>query len=529
MTLVMMQTTTFSAAIRISLASICICAAPVARAQAPLDILIWGGTLIDGTGSSGRRADVGIRGDRIVFVGMAGADATAARTIDATGLIVSPGFIDPHSHTDTDLASADPMRRANLPYLMQGVTTVVTNNDGRSPADLAVQFKRWTDLGIGTNVAAYYGEGTLRGRVVGNLDVKATPAQMEEMKRLVAKAMDDGALGMSTGLFYTPGNFAPTEEIIELSKVVAAKGGIYDTHMRDESSYSIGLIGSINETIRIGREARLPVHISHIKALGVDVWGQSDSVIKIIEKARREGIDVTANQYPYTASGTGLGALLPRWAESGGNDSLRAVANDPARRQKLLTEMTDNLRRRGGANTLLLTSGDSTVRGKTLEQIAREMNQSAVLAGLNLILSGKGGSVASFNMQESDIEKFMVQPWVSTGSDGSGGHPRKYGTFTRKIHEYGYMRGIMTLPQIIESSSSRTARQMHLADRGEVAVGKFADVIVFDEKTISDHATYVNPQELSTGMAYVMVNGKVVVDQAKYATGMFPGRVLRPR
>ena len=524
----MTRTTKLLAAARTSAALIALWSG-TARGQAPLDVLIKGGTLIDGTGSSGRRADVGIRGDRIVFVGIAGADVTAARTIDATGLIVSPGFIDPHSHTDTDLASADPMRRANLPYLMQGVTTVVTNNDGRSPADLAVQFRHWTDLGIGTNVAAYYGEGTLRGRVVGNLDVKATPAQMEEMKRLVAKAMDDGALGMSTGLFYTPGNFAPTEEIVELATVVASKGGIYDTHMRDESSYSIGLIGSVNETIRIGREAKLPVHISHIKALGVDVWGQSDSVIRIIEKARREGVDVTANQYPYTASGTGLGALLPRWAESGGNDSLRAVANDPARRQKLLIEMTDNLRRRGGANTLLLTSGDSSVRGKTLQQIAKERNQDAVLEGLDLILSGKGGSVASFNMQEGDIEKFMVQPWVSTGSDGSGGHPRKYGTFTRKIHEYGFMRGVMTLPQIIESSSSRAAKQMHLADRGEVAVGKFADVIVFDEKTVADHATYVNPQELSTGMVFVFVNGKAVVDQAKYVAGMFPGRVLRPR
>jgi N-acyl-D-aspartate/D-glutamate deacylase len=510
-------------------AALALLAAPAtARAQNQFDLLIRNGTLIDGTGASGRRADVGIRGDRIVFVGAAGADATATRTIDATGLIVAPGFIDPHSHTDTDLSSANPLTRANLPYLMQGVTTVVTNNDGRSPADLSVQFKQWTDAGIGTNVAAYYGEGSLRGRVVGNLDVRATPAQMEEMKRLVAKAMDDGALGMSTGLFYAPGSFAPTEEIVELAKVVASKGGIYDTHMRDESSYTIGLIGSINETIRIGREAHLPVHISHIKALGDDVWGMSDSVIKIIEQARREGVNVTANQYPYTASGTGLGAsLLPRWAESGGGDSLRAVANDPARRPRLIREMTENLRRRGGPNTLLLTSGDSSVRGKMLGQIAKERNQDPVTAGLDLILSGKGGSVASFNMSEGDIEKFMVQPWVSTGSDGSGGHPRKYGTFTRKIREYGYMRGVLTLPQIIESSSSRTATQMQLADRGVIAAGKFADVIVFDEKTISDRATYVNPTELSTGMHFVIVNGRVVVDQGKYVPGMLPGRVLK--
>jgi N-acyl-D-aspartate/D-glutamate deacylase len=499
-----------------------------AKAQAPFDILIRNGIVIDGTGSSGRRADVGIRGDRIAFVGVAGADVTASRTIDATGLVVSPGFIDPHTHTDGDLSSSNPLIRANLPYLMQGVTTVVTNNDGRSPADLGVQFKQWTDAGIGTNVAAYYGEGTLRGRVVGNRDVKATPQQIEEMKRLVAKAMDDGALGLSTGLFYTPGSYAPTEEIIELAKVAAAKGGIYDTHMRDESSYTIGLIGSINETIRIGRAAKLPVHISHIKALGVDVWGMSDSVINIIEQARREGINVTANQYPYTASGTGLGAsLLPRWAESGGSDSLRMRASDPATRRRLIADMTDNLRRRGGASTLLLVSGDTSVRGKTLAQIAKEQDKDAVLTGLDLILAGKGGSVASFNMSEGDIEKFMVQPWVSTGSDGSAGHPRKYGTFTRKIHEYGFMRGLMTLPQVIESSSSRPAAQMQLVDRGVIAEGKFADVIVFDERTISDRATYVHPQELSVGMQYVLVNGTVVVEHGQYISGALPGRVLR--
>jgi N-acyl-D-aspartate/D-glutamate deacylase len=348
------------------------------------------------------------------------------------------------------------------------------------------------------------------------------------MKLLVAKAMDDGAIGLSTGLFYSPGSFASTEEVIELAKVVAQRGGVYDTHMRDESSYTTGLIGSINETIRIGREARLPVHISHIKALGVDVWGMSDSVIGIVNRARAEGIQVTANQYPYTASGTGLGAsLLPRWAESGGLDSTRAIAANPATRERLLREMADNMRRRGGASSLLLISGDSSVRGKTPAQIARERNQEPVLAGLDLILRGGGGSVASFNMSETDIERFMVQPWVSTGSDGSGGHPRKYGTFPRKIREYGFMRGLLTLPQIIESSSLRTASAFRIVDRGTVAEGKFADVIVFDERTIADRATYLNPRELSTGMRWVLVNGKVAVDQGQYVSGTLAGRVLK--
>ena len=498
-----------------------------AQGERVVDILIQGGTLVDGTGGPAKRADVGIRGDRIVFVGDGRIGVMAAgRIIDATGLIVSPGFIDPHTHTDGDLSGAG--TKANLPYLLQGVTTVVTHNDGSSSLDLAAEYRAWTTNGIGTNVATYVGQGSIRGRVVGNRDIPATAAQIEQMKALVSKAMDDGAIGMSTGLFYTPGSYATTEEVIELAKVAAAKGGIYDTHMRDESSYTIGLIGSINETLRIAREAKIPVHISHIKALGVDVWGQSDSVITLINRARAQGLDVTANQYPYTASGTALGAsLLPQWAQSGGSDSTRAIAANPASRERLVREMTDNLRRRGGPASLLLIGGDSSVRGKTLDQIAKERKQDPVQAGLDLILRGGGGSVASFNMSEADIEKFMLQPWVSTGSDGSSGHPRKYGTFTRKIHEYGFMRGLMTLPALVESSSSRAAKAMHFVDRGEIAVGKFADVIVFDERTIADHATYLNPREYSTGMRWVLVNGKIAVDDGKPVPGALAGRVLK--
>jgi N-acyl-D-aspartate/D-glutamate deacylase len=516
--------------LRIQRASLVVLIALAAAARLPaqlqVDVLIRGGTVLDGSGDAGRAADVGLRGDRIVFVGNAQQDGVqATRTIDATGLIVAPGFIDPHTHAEADLSGAD--TRSNLPFLMQGVTTVITHNDGRSPPDLGKQFAEWTRTGIGTNVAGYVGHGSLRGRVVGNRAVRATPAQLDEMRALVAKAMDDGALGLSTGLFYTPGSYAETEEVIELARVAAEKGGIYDTHMRDESSYTIGLLGSVNEVIRIGREARIPVHISHIKALGVDVWGMSDSVIAVINRARSEGVDVTANQYPYTASGTGLGAaLLPRWAESGGSDSLRAHASQPATRERLLRDMTENLRRRGGAATLLLVGGDSSVRGKTLEQIAQEHGKPAVETALGLILDGGGGGVASFNMSESDIEKLMLQPWVSTGSDGSGGHPRKYGTFPRKIREYGLMRGLMTLPAVVNSSSLRTAQALRLADRGVIAVGKFADVIVFDPRTIADRATYLYPRELATGMRYVIVNGQVAIEDGEY-TGTLAGRVLK--
>jgi acyl-homoserine-lactone acylase len=297
--------------------------------------------------------------------------------------------------------------------------------------------------------------------------------------------------------------------------------------MRDESSYTIGLIGSINETLRIAREAGIPVHVSHIKALGADVWGQSDTVIALIKSARAAGLEVTADQYPYLASGSSVGAsLLPRWAEAGGRDSLRARISDPAVRPKLVAEMERNLVRRGGAASLLITAPrDTTIRGKTLAQIAESRHQSPVDAALEIIVGGDAG-VASFNMKEEDLAKFMVQSWVMTGSDGSDGHPRKYGTFPRKLREYVYNRHVLTLPQAIHASSQLTAETLRLPDRGVIAVGKFADVIAFDPKTVADRATYVEPRLLATGMRYVIVNGRLAIDSGAYK-GVLAGRPVR--
>src|SRR5438128_31301 len=274
-----------------------------------LDLLIVHGKLVDGSGKKPRTADVGIRGDRIVFVGDARkAHPEAARTIDATGLVVAPGFIDPHTHTLGDLSDAN--RKSNLAYLMQGVTTVVTGNDGSSAANIGETLRKWDAQGIGTNAILLAGFGTIRSRILGSTDAQPNAAQLEEMKTLVARAMEDGAFGLSTGLYYAPQSYAKTEEVIALSKVAAAKGGIYDTHMRDENSYSIGLLGAIKETIRIGREANIPVHISHIKALGPDVWGQSKQAIDLMKKARANRIDILACQYPYDASDTSVEASL---------------------------------------------------------------------------------------------------------------------------------------------------------------------------------------------------------------------------
>lgn len=494
-----------------------------ACAQTQVDILLRGGQVIDGSGSATVVADIGIRGDRIVFVGDS-SNLRAARTIDVKGLIVSPGFIDPHTHTLEDLS--DSAKKTNECYLMQGVTTVITGNDGNSPIQTGATLAKWNQQGIGTNAALYIGQGSVRREVMGMSDAAPTPQQVTSMKALVDKSMKEGALGMSTGLYYAPGSYAKTEEVIELAKVAAAAGGIYDSHMRDEGSYTISLLGSIRETIRIAREAKIPVHISHIKALGPDVWGQSTQVIELVRQARAEGLDVTADQYPYNASGSSVTAsLVPRWAEVGGNSALLARMADSSVRPKLITEMEQNLKRRGGPDSLLIISGrDKSLVGKRLLAIANERKESPVESALEIIKAG-GAGVASFNMNDQDIANFMQQDWVMTGSDGSEGHPRKYGTFPRKLRLYVREQKTITLPFAIHSSTALTAQTFHFPDRGLIKAGYFADVIAFDPLTIADRATYEHPDILATGVKYVFVNGKIAVENGKY-TGTLAGRTL---
>ena len=491
-------------------------------ASQQLDLLIRGGSVVDGSGSPAITADVGITGDRIVFIGQ-GKDKHARREIDATGLIVTPGFIDPHTHTAGDLS--DPKRSRNDAYLMQGVTTVVTGNDGESPREVGATLAKWEKQGIGTNAALFIGQGTVRGQVMGMSDAEPTADQIEQMKGRVEAAMQQGAIGISTGLYYAPGSYSSTEEVIELAKVAAQHGGIYDTHMRDESSYTIGLLGSVRETIRIGQEAHLPVMISHIKALGVDVWGQSADVIKLIDDARHSGLNITASQYPYTASGTSVtAALVPRWAEAGG--ALLKNLDAPDVRARLVAEMNQNLVRRGGADSLLMTdSRDKTIVGKTLGAIAKERNESPIDAAIEIIKAG-GSGVASFNMKESDIEAFMRQPWVMTCSDGSEGHPRKYGTYPRKIHQYVYVRHVLSLEAAVRSSTSLAATTLGLKDRGLLKTGYFADVLVYDPKTFNERATYESPRELATGVRYLTVNGQLAIDNGALTTTL-AGRPLK--
>lgn len=516
------------ARVLVRLLSVTVASVPfAAHAQDTVDLLIRNGTLIDGTGSAARSADVAIRGDRIVFVGAADSRRiVATRTIDARGLTIAPGFIDPHSHTHGDLGSADRGRRQNAGSLMQGVTTVVTGNDGGGPVDVGADLTRLEGLQIGTNVALFVGFGSIRSRVLGPSSAAPDATQLQVMREFVVTSMEGGALGLSTGLYYAPQSYATTEEVIALAREAASRGGIYDSHLRDESSYTIGLLGAIAEAIRIGREARMPVHIAHIKALGVDAWGQSDSAVALIRATRASGQRVTADQYPYTASGTSLGAsLLPRWAEAGGRDSLRARANDPQTRERLLAEMRENLRRRNGAAALLITGGPPEIRGKTLEQIAQAQGAEPVVAALAVIVSG-GASVASFNMDEKDIRTFMQQDWVFTGSDGSAGHPRKYGAFAKKLREYVLQKKVLSLETMVRQSTSATASALGIVDRGVVKEGAYADVIVFDPARVHDRATYEEPELLADGMQWVLVNGQIAVEDGKL-TDRLAGRGIR--
>ena len=350
------------------------------------------------------------------------------------------------------------------------------------------------------------------------------------MRALITKAMQEGAYGVGSGLFYVPQTYANTEEVLAVVSAAKPFGGVYDTHQRDESSYSIGLFASTREAIRIGCESGLTVNIGHVKALGVDMWGKADSVLAIMREARTRGCTVVADQYPWTASGTGLSAaLMPRWAQAGGRDSLRLRAADPALRARMLADMRENLRRRGGDSTLLLIDGNKDATpyiGKTLKQVAADAGQPAVETALDLVLRGIDMGVASFNMTEADIETFMRDPYVMTSSDGSDGHPRLFATYPRKIRRYVLDKPVISMERFVASASGQVAATYGLTDRGVLRAGAYADVLVFDPAQIREGATYTEPRKLATGMRWVFVNGVAAVADGA-ATNALAGKTLR--
>lgn len=530
------QATALSTSLLIVALCSCTRLEPVADAASPLqaDALIRGGTLYDGSNAPPVIADIAIRDDRIVYVGPP-SDIVADRTIDATGMIVTPGFIDPHTHAELFLRSDVQSERVNPAWLLQGVSTVMIGVDGGGAPDIAQTAQALANAGIGTNAVPLVGFGAVRNRVMGSVRRAPETPELDAMKALVASGMCEGAAGFSTGLFYAPQSFSRTEEVIALAREAAIRGGIYDTHQRDESSYSIGLLASIREAVRIGEDAGMPVHIAHIKALGVDVHGLAPEVIALIEAARQRGVKVTADQYPWLASGSSLDAsLLPLWSLDGGREGLLARLAEPETKARVIAEMRENLRRRGGPASLLLTSPNKPWTGRTLEQEARERNLDPVATALAIIEQvfregGRGTEVASFNMAQADVETFMQQPWVLTASDGSLGHPRMFATYPEKYRTYVRTRGTISVSAFIRSATGLVADTYSLTDRGYLREGYYADVLVFDPASYAPKATYLSPRELSTGVAALFVNGKLAVERSQ-VTGALAGQVLlRPR
>ncbi|MGH9482535.1 MAG: N-acyl-D-amino-acid deacylase family protein, partial [Terriglobales bacterium] len=413
------------------------------------------------------------------------------------------------------------------------VTTVATGNDGSSPWPIGARLAQWEKDGVGSNVALYVGFGTVRQQVLGRADRAPTPEELQREQALVAQGMREGAIGLSTGLFYVPQSFSKTDEVIALARVAAQYGGIYDTHLRDESSYTVGLKAAVAEAIEIGRQARLPIMISHIKCLGADVWGQAPAIVAMIEQARAEGIEVVANQYPYLASLTSFeAAVVPNWAEAGGQRQFLARVRDPSTRARLLQEIPELIAKRGGPDSLVLVhyAADPSLTGKSLAALAAEWNVSPGEAVLRICSKGPTG-VVSHNMQEADVETFMRQDWVATASDGESArpdtltHPRSFGTFAIKLQRYVVAQPTISLPFAIRAATSLPAEIAGFERRGRVAPGDYADLVMFDLTKVASPATYDHPGQYAQGFEDVLVNGQFAVEDGR-PTQRLAGRVL---
>lgn len=493
-----------------------------------LDVLIKNAWVFDGTGNDSVQIDIGIKKDRITFVGKLEGLMGAHRIIDATGLYLAPGFIDPHTHHNASLMSESAERRALLRVLKQGVTTVFMGNDGSGPMPIGETLEQWEEEGIGVNAALFVPQGTVRARVIGYRNIGVSDEQIDQMKGLVEQGMKEGAFGLSTGLFYTPGFFSSTDEVIELSKVAAAYGGIYDTHQRDEGSQSIGVINSVKEVLEIGEKANIPVHISHIKVSGMPSWGKSTNIIRLIEEAQGKGIKVTANQYPYVASRTSLSAaILPPWVRDGGSSVMKKNLQDSVVRDSILRGIKELITVRSGTADRLFLSipSDHFLHNKSLDEVAKAWNMTPEAATIE-ILKKKSPSVHSFSMTEEDLLNFMRQPWVMVGSDGGGGHPRAFGTFPRVLRRYALDKNVLSLATAIHKSTGLTAKTLSIKDRGLIKEGYYADIILFDPKTVTDKAEFGNAEQLAVGIEYVLVNGQLTIDQGVY-TKRLAGKSLR--
>jgi N-acyl-D-amino-acid deacylase len=497
----------------------------------PFDVLIRNGRLMDGSGNPWVRGDVGIRAGRIAAIGRLG-HARATRVVDAADRVVTPGFIDVHSHAGEGLARLG--LQQGRPLLAQGVTTIFANPDGGGPTDLARQREAFEALGLGVNVGLLVGHGSVREAVMGVEERPPTDEELARMQAMVRAAMAQGAFGLSSGLFYVPGQYATTEEVVALMRVVAEYGGLHTSHIRDEGDYSVGLVAAVREIIRIAEETGTVGIVSHMKALGPDNWGLSVAATTRIDEARRRGVQVFVDQYPYAASSTSLtAALVPGWAQAGGRHAMLARFESVDLRPRILAEVREHLRRRNGAEAILVAhyGPDRRFEGQHLGDIARGLDLAPEEAVLALLAKG-GVSIVSFTMSDRDIDHIMRQPYTMTSSDGGlvfptegRPHPRNYGAFPRKIAQYVFGRSVVGLEDAIRSMTGLPSQVFSLADRGVLREGAWADVLIFDPAAVRDTATYADPHQLAEGMSYVLVNGSVVVDEGRF-TDRLAGRVL---
>ena len=507
----------------------------------PLTVVFEGGMLYSGDDQPPVRADVGLREDRIAAIGDLG-EVPAELRLDVTGLAVAPGFVDIHSHALRNNPDRSGIYRwpdaENL--IRQGVTSIIGGPDGTSPLPIADDLAALEAAPASVNFGTFVGQGSIRERVVGSEDRPATAEELEAMRAEVAAAMRAGAFGLSTGLIYAPGSFASTEEIIGLARVVADYGGIYITHMRNEAG---GVFDSIAETIRIGEEGGLPVQITHHKVIGGAMWGRSVDTLALVDAAIARGIDISIDQYPYTASSTDLTAVFPRWSLSGDAVARRARMDDPGERTRMRQAIMELLaNERGGddppTDTVLADcSWDPDLNGLNLAQVLERRSRTVTLgnaAELVMELQYAGGcSVVYHTMSEDDVERIMLYPGTMVASDGGimipgegVPHPRNYGAFARVLGEYARERGVLPLHTAIHKMTRLPAERIGLADRGRLAVGAVADIVAFDADAVVDRATFADPHRYAEGVHHVFVAGRAVLLDGRM-TGERPGRVLR--
>ena len=514
------------------------------RAQVtPYDIVIRNARVADGTGSPWFRADVGIRGDEIAAIARR-IDAPASRTIDATGQVVAPGFIDLHVHALGGAGHPPPLLPiVEVPtadnYVRQGVTTLITGPDGFSPVPLKPALELAAKTGITPNLGAFIGHGSIRDAVFGSVDRAPTASELERMRALALEGMRDGAFGLSTGLFYVPATFSKTDEIVELARVAGASGGIHISHMRDEE---LGVERSVSETIAIGEQGGLPTQVTHHKTIGKASWGKTADTLRQIDEARQRGVDVTLDVYPYTASSTSISAaLMPVWAQEGGRDDILKRLRDPVTRRRILVDTIRILlegRGGGDARHVMVSRCDWSpiLAGQRLDDVAAGRGKSrsiedAADTALWLVESGDCGGIY-FAIGEEDIQRILRHPASMIASDGgvvvfgrASPHPRSYGTFGRVLGRYVRDLGVLTLEDAIRKMSSFPAQRIGLTDRGILRERMKADVVMFDPATVRDIATFEQPHQYAQGISVVVINGQVAFENGAMTTAR-PGRIL---